>query len=75
MLVAAFATQAAASGLPGSSIQSSFSFETPSERVITQLSRPDAAGPCRLKIWFGSFGGVVLFHIAFAITHAWTSTP
>src|SRR4029079_16946345 len=75
MLVAVFATQAAASGCPGSSIQSSLSFETPSDRVMTQLSRPDAAGPCRLKMWFGSFGGVVLFHIAFAMIHTWTSTP
>src|ERR1700694_3692273 len=75
MLVAAVATHAAASGGPGSSIQSSLSFESPSERLVTQLSRPDAAGPCRLKMWFGSFGGVVLFHIAFAITQAWTSIP
>ena len=75
MLAAAFATHAAASGWPRSSIQSSESFERPSDRVMTQLSRPDFDGPCKLKMWFGSFGGVVLFHIALAMIHACTSTP
>src|SRR5947199_335177 len=47
MLVAALATHAAASGWPGSSIQSSLSFDRPSDRVMTQLSRPEAAGLAR----------------------------
>src|SRR2546425_10065594 len=73
MLVATFTTHAAASAWPGSSIQSSLSFETPSERVISQFSRPIAAGPWTLKMWLASRGAGVLFHIAVAITHAWTS--
>src|SRR6266508_253082 len=42
---------------------------------MSQLSVPVFDGPCRLKTWFGSSGGVMLFQIAVVMIHACTSMP